>query len=562
MTAETTLTGATSRQTIDWHTINWKKVHREVRRLQARIVKAVRAGKWGKVKSLQRLLTRSFSGRALAVRRVTENRGKKTAGVDGELWDTPAKKGRAVERLRQRGYRAQPLRRVYIPKSGQSTKKRGLNIPTMLDRAMQTLYRFALEPIVETMADPNSYGFRKERSPADAIEQCFKCLGQKHSAQWILDADIRACFDEISHQWLLDHIPIEKWILKQWLKAGYIEQDQFYPTEAGTAQGGTISPTVANYALDGLERTLKEHFPRTSKPNPKVHLIRFADDIVITGRSKDLLEKEVKPVVTQFLQERGLTLSPRKTKIVHINQGFDFLGQNIRTYNNKLLIKPAKKSVKALLTNVRYTLNKNKQAPAGQMVMKLNPIIRGWVNYHRHVVSKATFVQVDNQIFKAVWQWAKRRHPNKSRKWIRRKYFRTRNNFSWTFFGQKPGGSENPPLVHLFRASQTPIKRHIKVKAAANPYDPDWELYFEKRLDTKMKQNLQGRKRLLSLWQSQNGLCPVCDQKITQDTGWHRHHLTPRTKGGDDRLTNLVLLHPNCHRQVHNQRLTVTKPRP
>jgi RNA-directed DNA polymerase len=232
-------TGAVSHEEVDWHALDWEKAHRTVRRLQARIVKATQEGRWGKVKALQHLLTHSFSAKMLAVKRVTENQGKRTPGVDGELWDTPRKKAQAVQMLHQRGYRPQPLRRIYIDKG--NGKKRPLGIPTMKDRAMQALYLQALDPVAETTADPNSYGFRPERSTADAIEQCFNVLAQQASARWILEGDIRGCFDHISHDWLVAHIPMDKGILRKWLKAGYLEEDLLHPTDEGTPQGGIIS---------------------------------------------------------------------------------------------------------------------------------------------------------------------------------------------------------------------------------------------------------------------------------------------------------------------------------
>ena len=240
MTAVQALAGAPSHQNLDWNQINWRKVKGNVRRLQARIVKAIEAGRWGKVTALQRLLTRSFSAKALAVRRVTENQGKRTPGVDGEIWNTSGKKAQGIISLRQHGYRAQPLRRSYIPKS--NGKKRQLGIATMKDRAMQTLYKLALDPIAETTGDPNSYGFREKRSAADAIAQCFLCLRQKSSATAILEADIRGCFDNISFEWLMANIPMDKGILQQWLKAGYIDRNVYYETKNGTPQGSPITP--------------------------------------------------------------------------------------------------------------------------------------------------------------------------------------------------------------------------------------------------------------------------------------------------------------------------------
>jgi RNA-directed DNA polymerase len=557
------LAGALSTPEDAWHTIDWYAVHRTVRRLQARIVKAVQAGRWGKVRALQHLLTHSFSGKAMAVKRVTSNDGKRTPGVDGIIWETPEKKACAMQNLRQRGYRAQPLRRIYIPKNGSTTRLRPLSIPTMHDRAMQALYLLALDPIAETQGDANSYGFRTERSTADAIEQCFIVLSKKQSAPWILEGDIRACFDGISHDWLLTYIPMDRVMLKKWLMAGFIDKQVLYLTEAGVPQGGICSPVIANLALDGLERLLRQHYTLTTKrgQQAKVHLTRYADDFIISGCSYELLQEEVKPLVERFLRQRGLELSPEKTHITHIEDGFDFLGQNVRKYAGKLLIKPARKNVKTFLGKVRQVVKANKQATAANVIAQLNPMIRGWANYHRHVVSKKTFYRVDTAIFKALWSWAKRRHPKKPRRWVADKYFATRNGRAWTFVGTSVDSKGKPDELTLVRAGDTPIKRHVKIKGAANPYDPEWEMYFEKRLGVKMAHQLRGRRQLLHLWQQQNGLCPVCHQKITRLTGWHNHHLVWRTHGGSDTADNRVLLHPNCHRQVHNQSLDVAPPR-
>lgn len=559
MTARSEMTaGAVSSEATTWYEIDWKQVHREVRRLQARIVKATQEGKWCKVKALQHLLTRSFSGRALAVKRVTENRGKNTPGVDGIIWDTPAKKMKAVRELRQRGYRPQPLRRVYIPKS--NGRMRPLGIPTMNDRAMQALYLLALDPVSETLADDNSYGFRKGRCQADAIAQCFLILSRRTAPEWVLEGDIKACFDRISHDWLMEKVPIEGNILQRWLKAGYVEQDVLYATEEGTPQGGIISPVLANMALDGLERELREQLPQVQKgQRTKVNFVRFADDFIITGYAREFLETAVKPLVERFFRERGLELSAEKTVITHIEEGFDFLGQTVRKYKGKLLIKPSRKSIRSLLRKVREIVKTNLQAKAETLIRLLNLVIRGWAQYHRHVVSKRVFNAIDSVIFRVLWRWARRRHPQKGRWWVKKRYFRSYKGRNWIFFAPESGRKGWD--VWLYKAASTPIRRHIKIKGSANPYDPAWEEYFAKRVSFKMKYHLARKQQVRFLWEEQDGDCPVCKEKITDQTGWHNHHIKQRVQGGGDGADNRVLLHPSCHRQVHSRGVTVGKLR-
>ena len=301
------VTGTLPHGPLDWHAISWRKVFRSVRRLQIRIAEAMRRGRRGKVHALRRILTRSLSAAYWAVRRVTENQGKKTPGVDGIIWSTPEAKQEAARFIQTRRHTPLPLRRVYIPKA--NGKRRPLGIPAMQDRATQALHGLALEPIAEHLADPNSYGFRRERSTADAIGQCYITLAKRASPEWALEGDITACFDQISHAWLLQHMPMDKCMLAKWLKSGYIERKTFHVTEEGTPQGATISPVLCNMTLDGLERELKARFKRR-----KVNLIRYADDFIVTGDSEALLREEVTPVIKTFLAERGLTLSGEKTR--------------------------------------------------------------------------------------------------------------------------------------------------------------------------------------------------------------------------------------------------------
>ncbi len=479
--------GASSSSSI-WESIDWTTMEKHVRRLRMRIAKAARERCWGKVKSLQWLLTHSFSAKLLAVKRVVQNRGRRTAGVDGKTWTTSKQKLGAVRSLERRGYRPQPLRRIYIPK--RNGKKRPLGIPTMGDRAMQALFLLALEPVAETTGDGNSYGFRPRRSAADAIEQCFNLLCRRNSAQWILEGDIKSCFDRISHSWLMANIPMDKTVLSKWLAAGYMEKGSFYPTEAGTPQGGIASPVLANMALDGLE----EAVGMTVARNQKVHVVRYADDFIITGVSKEVLEDKVMPAVVAFLRTRGLEFSGEKTRITHIRDGFDFLGFNIRKYaNGKLLTKPSGSSVKTFLGGIREFIKSNKTAPTETVIRQLNAKIRGWANYHRHAIAKKTFGYVDYHIFLALWSWAKRRHPNKGARWIRRHYFRSKGLRNWVFTASTHDKEGNVSHLDLFPAASIKITRHVKIRAAATPYDPAFADYLKIR-------SLRNRGRSSAQW--------------------------------------------------------------
>lgn len=457
-----------------WDSIDWIAAEQYTKRLQMRIAKAFRERRYGKAKALQWLLTHSFYGKTLAVKRVTENKGGKTPGVDGITWTTPKQKEGAVSNLRRQGYQTQPLRRIYIPKK--NGKQRPLGIPRMLCRAHQALHLLALEPISECLADPNAYGFRPKRSAADAIEQCFKALAQESRAQWILEGDIRACFDKIDHSWLIANVPMDKVILKKWLKAGYMERGSRYPTTEGTPQGGVVSACLTLITLSGLERAAKEAAGRRDKVNVAV----YADDFIITGISKELLEEKIKPAVSTFLKERGLELSQEKTKISHIDEGFDFLGFNMRKYGGKLLIKPSKSNIKCFLRNIRATIKSNKSAKTVNLIQLLNPKIRGWAYYFHHVVAKQVFGYVDHCIFFNLLRWTRRRHPKKNSGWIRKKYFHRRGLNNGVFYASYVK-DEKTKFLDLVSAVSIPIVRHVKIQGAATPYDPDYRAYFVER---------------------------------------------------------------------------------
>jgi len=467
---------------VAWQLINWRAVTQKVKSLQQRIVKALKEGRHNKVRALQWLLTHSFAAKLLAIKRVTENKGKNTAGVDRVLWDTPTKKLDAAKSLRRKGYKAKPLKRVYILKK--NGKKRPLGIPTMKDRAMQALYLMALDPVAEATADSCSYGFRPRRCCADAVARCFIHLARQNSATWVLEGDIKGCFDHINHQWLLENIPLDKVVFKQWLKAGFIDNRHLFPTEEGTPQGGIISPVLANMTLDGLQTVINKTLNiKTDKGDGrrqnkhKVHLVRYADDFIVTGDSPELLTETVKPLIEKFLAERGLMLSQEKTHITCIDKGFDFLGQNIRKYNGTLLIKPTKASLKSVAAKVKEIVRTNKATSPARLIAQLNPIIRGWCNYHRHVASGNTFPKLDRYMWLILWNWALHRHPNKSHTWIRHNYFKTVGKNNWVFSGSDEKGRQ----MNLYKASHTRISRHRMIMGDANPYDESWQEYFTKR---------------------------------------------------------------------------------
>jgi RNA-directed DNA polymerase len=444
---------------------------------------------------------------------------------------------------------------VYIPKS--NGKSRGLGIPVMADRAMQALYLLGLDPIAESQADGHSYGFRRERRCADAMAQIHNPLSHQHGPQWILEGDIKACFDKISHEWLLTHVPMDRYVLGKWLKAGFLEEHAWFATTEGTPQGGIASPALANWTLDGLQRLLADHFAKTLRQHRmnKVHLVRYADDFLIAGTSKELLRDRVRPLVAEFLKERGLELSDEKTRITHIEEGFDFLGQNVRRYRSgKVLTKPSTRSVKTFLSEIQETIDRSGSQTAGEMIRRLNQQIKGWTMYHRYAASKRTFTYVDHRIFRMVWRWCRRRHPKKSRGWIRTTYFPPDGHRHWVFTGTLRDQKGQGWPIQLMAAAKVRIIRYVKIRSDVNPYDPKWELYLEARLGWQLAQTRAGSSRVEYLWKEQGGRCVVCGQPLRRaEEDWQIHHRIWRSRGGREAAENMELLHANCHRQIHVQ---------
>ena len=327
----------------------------------------------------------------------------------------------------------------------------------------------ALQPVAETTADPNSYGFRKYRSCQDACEHIFTALSRKYSPQWVLEGDIKGCFDNISHEWMIENIPMDKSVLKQFLKCGYVYDGELYPSEDGTPQGGVISPILANMALDGIQKMLAENFDTSRKGNissrehkkHKVNFIRYADDFIVTAINEETAT-QAKRCIREFLAQRGLQLSEEKTLITNINEGFDFLGWNFRKFKEKLIIKPSDKSIKSLTDSLHETIiQKGRTLPQKIMIHQLNQKLTGWGNYHKSVCSKVTFQKVDRTVFILLWKWACHRHPRKGRRWIKEKYWHTKGSRNWVFATDE---------AELRALSYIPIVRHPKLKLSENPY--------------------------------------------------------------------------------------------
>ncbi len=537
--------------TYEWKNIPWRKLERKVFKLQKQIYQASKNGKRTKVRRLQRLLIKSWAARTLATRKVSQdNQGKKTAGIDGKKSLTPKQRLILVQNLKLNKEKASPTRRVWIPKPGYSEEKRPLNIPTIFDRAKQTLFKMALEPEWEALFEPNSFGFRPGRSCHDAIQAIYQNIC--HKPKWILETDISKCFDKIAHQPLLRKLKTSPFITRQiraWLKAGVMDGFDYHETASGVPQGGSLSPLLANIALHGMEKRISQSFPEAK-------LVRYADDLVVIHEKLEVIQ-QIQPYLQKWLQTMELELKPSKTRICHSLKrvdgqvGFDFLGFNIRSYEVskyksgksmkgfKTIIQPSATAIKCQSRKLREVIRRHKAASQAALIDHLNPIIRGWSAYYSSQCSKEAYSHLDFLLYQKLRAWAFRRHPNKNCRWIASRYWLVNSGGGWVFAAKL--GSQ---LLRLATHSQTPIVRHIKVQGNRSPFDGDWS-YWAKRTG----KHPELPNQIARLLKQQGGKCSYCGLYFASSNLLEVHHLDGNNQ--NHKKNNLALLHQHCHDQVH-----------
>jgi len=503
---------------VQWDNTDWRAQEEQVRRLRQRIFKAAQEQDWPKVRNLQKLMLRSRANTLVSVRQVTQrNAGRRTAGIDGEVALTSEARVAMVERVHQSRSSWQPraVRRVYIPKASNRAKLRPLGIPVLIDRCHQARVKNALEPEWEARFESRSYGFRPGRGCHDAIAAVYNvCAGPMARRVWALDADLAAAFDKIDHSHLLAQLgsfPARD-MIRDWLKAGVFEAGKgFAPTEEGTPQGGVISPCLLNVALHGLEeaagvrhKTSGAHAGETMPGSPVA--VRYADDVIVLCHSQEQAE-QVKARLAEWLAPRGLAFNEDKTKIVHLEEGLDFLGFNVRRYNRKLLIKPSKAAITRLRERLAAETRRLRGLNAVAVITTLSPVIRGWAAYYRTVVSSEVFRSLDTYVWRLLYKWARWGHRNKPGSWVVARYFGKFNRFRndhWVFGDRDSGG-------YLVKFSWTGIERHVPVRGAASPDDPALAAYWAERRK-KVRPPLD--RYTLRLLTRQAGQCPLCGDHL------------------------------------------------
>jgi RNA-directed DNA polymerase len=498
---------------LDWRQIDWRQVEDDVRRLRQRIFTASKAQDLKKVRNLQKLMLRSRANALMSVRRVTErNTGRLTAGVDGEVVLTPEAKAKLASRVHQMSepFRAMPVRRVYILKAGSRTKRRALGIPVIADRCHQARVVNALEPEWEARFEPKSYGFRPGRGCHDAIEAIYQVVKGKNPRRlWALDADLAGAFDRIGHDHILGMLGTfpARGMVAQWLKAGVVEQGRLQRTEEGTPQGGVVSPLLLNVALHGMEAVAGARYTAGKYAGEIMTgcpvLVRYADDFVALCHTRQEA-LEVKARLASWLAPRGLSFNEDKTRVVSLDEGFDFLGFTVRRYNGKLLIKPSKAAIRRIRERLRSELRSLRGSNAPAVIKRLNPIIQGWANYNRTQVSSEVFNALDRYLWRLTWKWATYSHQNKPNTWVAARYWAKFNHSRqdrWVFGDRKSGA-----YMHKFAWAR--ILRHRLVRHRASPDDPELADYWAWRRRKGVP--LPINKTTQELTDSQDGRCGIC----------------------------------------------------